>query len=441
MRLLASRGLLLLPLLASAHISLAAPHPANQNDERDLLGILSEVGEAAGNLTKDVGDLIADATTLIQTFVAAIQEIKNVSTENDLVHMLGINPLGIGNTNIVKQKEADTDEKEDDDENNTNNNNNNATTTANTTLPQTGTGVATTASASPNCPGMAVLFARGTTEPGTFSSSFPPIEEEFYFPHKIVNHSPKDLTCKCVLTGNVGIFAGPSFFTALRNYINGSTTLAIQGVDYPASVAGFLAGGSPGGSEVMAALANMTMAVCPKTKLVLSGYSQGAQVVHNAMKLINLPSTSTATAATTTTNTTTTTTTTTPNTATALNINGFNTAVVNAGVSSVVLFGDPRNGTAIPGVDASRVMSICNPKDDICAAGGDIITLAHLMYNQNAPQAAMFAMQKTALGLASTDATNQGMGNVPTVAVPAGANAGMKVSPMGGIGAMMGLSG
>jgi len=51
--------------------------------------------------------------------------------------------------------------------------------------------------------------------------------------------------------GNVGILTGPPFFAAMAEYMNGTNQLAIQGVDYPADIAGFLAGGSPIGVVVM----------------------------------------------------------------------------------------------------------------------------------------------------------------------------------------------
>lgn len=253
--------------------------------------------------------------------------------------------------------------------------------------------------------------------------------------------------------GNVGIFTGPSFIQALRNYINGTTSLAVQGVDYPASIPGFLVGGSPSGSFVMAAIANKTAAACPDTKIVLSGYSQGAQVVHNAMELINPPSppnTGTTTNTTTppatpappatpttspepATNTTTNTTAdpeliTKTNKFKAQEVHNFNSAAVTSKISSVVLFGDPRNGTTVAGVDAARVVSFCNTDDNICAKSGDIVTLDHLTYNRDAPAAAMFVMQKTALGVASSDATNQGMGNVPNVPVMNGMSGSMQIS-------------
>jgi len=51
--------------------------------------------------------------------------------------------------------------------------------------------------------------------------------------------------------GNVGILTGPPLFTAIAEYMNGMNELAVQGVDYPADIVGFLAGGSPIGGAVM----------------------------------------------------------------------------------------------------------------------------------------------------------------------------------------------
>ncbi|KAN0104468.1 Cutinase domain containing protein [Hyaloscypha variabilis] len=168
------------------------------------------------------------------------------------------------------------------------------------------------------CPSMSVIFARGTAEPG-----------------------------------NVGILTGPPFFAAMAEYMNGTNQLAIQGVDYPADIAGFLAGGSPAGSAVMAKLINTTLAACPNTPLLLSGYSQGAQLVHLAAA--SLPANTTAK------------------------------------ISSVVLFGDPKNGTAIQGIAADRVLTICHSGDDICK-GSDDIGISHLNYSLDAGTAAMFAL-------------------------------------------------
>ncbi|ESZ98673.1 carbohydrate esterase family 5 protein [Sclerotinia borealis F-4128] len=175
---------------------------------------------------------------------------------------------------------------------------------------------------------MTVLFARGTGEPG-----------------------------------NVGILTGPPFFVALAAYMNETRSMSIQGVDYAATTSGFLAGGDPAGAKTMADLINNTLSTCPSTHLTVSGYSQGAQLVHLAMSSLS--------------NTTT------------------------SRIKTVVMFGDPKNGTALNGVDASKVMTICDPKDDICK-GGDAVLPAHLEYSANAGTAAMFALS----GLADVGITS-----------------------------------
>lgn len=75
--------------------------------------------------------------------------------------------------------------------------------------------VDTTENAAAGCKDMTVIFARGTTEPG-----------------------------------NVGLVTGPPFFDALSAMI-GQNSLSVQGVDYPASIEGFLEGGDAAGSQTM----------------------------------------------------------------------------------------------------------------------------------------------------------------------------------------------
>jgi cutinase len=71
--------------------------------------------------------------------------------------------------------------------------------------------------------------------------------------------------------GNVGSLAGPPFFNALGAII-GNDKIAVQGVNYPASIPGYLVGGSPIGSDVFAAVLSQAAAKCPSTKIVVSGY-------------------------------------------------------------------------------------------------------------------------------------------------------------------------
>ncbi|PVH86021.1 carbohydrate esterase family 5 protein [Cadophora sp. DSE1049] len=145
--------------------------------------------------------------------------------------------------------------------------------------------------------------------------------------------------------------------------MNGTNQIAIQGVNYEAQPAGFFAGGSARGATMMATLINSTLATCPSTPLLLSGYSQGAQLIHLATS--SLPS---------------------------------NTA---SKIASIVLFGDPNNGTAIQGVESTRVRTFCHAGDDICK-GGDAVLKDHLTYAKDARTAAMWAMGSVAeLGISS----------------------------------------
>lgn len=152
--------------------------------------------------------------------------------------------------------------------------------------------------------------------------------------------------------GNMGSIVGPPFVAALQARLGGNNSLAVQGVNnYAADVAGFNAGGSASGAANMAQLVNMTMAVCPSTKLCISGYSQGAQVVHLAANMF--------------------------------------TADQTAFVNSAVLFGDPDNGDAVGAVPASKVSVDCHVLDDICLHG-DIIDQSHLDYCLDAAREASF---------------------------------------------------
>jgi hypothetical protein len=89
---------------------------------------------------------------------------------------------------------------------------------------------------STGCKATTIIFARGTTE-----------------------------------TGNVGTLAGPPFFDAVASAV-GQQNVAVQGVDYPADIPGFLAGGDKQGSIDMAKLVQTAMTQCPQTKVVMAGY-------------------------------------------------------------------------------------------------------------------------------------------------------------------------
>ena len=86
-------------------------------------------------------------------------------------------------------------------------------------------------------------------------------------------------------SGNIGSVIGQPMYKQLLADL-GARSLTLQGVNYPASSAGNANCGTSGGSE-MASLVTQALQACPNTKIVLSGYSQGACVVHNAASRLN----------------------------------------------------------------------------------------------------------------------------------------------------------
>lgn len=124
--------LIIASLLLSANPSLAQPTDLVpvENEERGLFDLFG--GNASATLGSSVAELIGDATSLLTTFITAVQEFHNATNENDLVDLLGVDLNG---------------DAEDD-----------AASVTNNTIGTIG--------ANATCPGMAVLFARGTAEAG-----------------------------------------------------------------------------------------------------------------------------------------------------------------------------------------------------------------------------------------------------------------------------------
>lgn len=106
----------------------------------------------------------------------------------------------------------------------------------------------------------------------------------------------------------------------------------------------------------MAKLVKQALSECPNTKVVVSGYSQGGMVVHNAFSAQGLTSTQ---------------------------------------VAAAVLFGDPLNGRAVGNLPAARTKQYCASGDSICEGGGFGITSAHISYGNNADAAADWIISVT----------------------------------------------
>ncbi|KAI9653225.1 MAG: hypothetical protein M1821_007656 [Bathelium mastoideum] len=155
---------------------------------------------------------------------------------------------------------------------------------------------------------------------------------------------------------NLGNIVGPPFIDAL-NATFGTNNVAVQGVNnYPANAAEFCIGGSPEGSQDLAQLISQTRTQCPNTKLCVSGYSQGCQVVHNAVSQLS----------------------------------SNDTAFIN----SVVLFGDPDKGKPVGKVPSYKVSTDCHTGDNICA-GGETILEPHLSYCHDVATEAAFAKARS----------------------------------------------
>jgi hypothetical protein len=92
-------------------------------------------------------------------------------------------------------------------------------------------------------------------------------------------------------SGTLGITVGPAFSKALNTKF-GANNVASEGVPYPADIAGAFSGGTnPSGSAgavKMTAMAKSVISRCPSAKIVLGGYSQGAEQVHGALAATNL---------------------------------------------------------------------------------------------------------------------------------------------------------
>ena len=180
--------------------------------------------------------------------------------------------------------------------------------------------------AADGCPDAEVVFARGTGEPA----------------------------------GPGG--TGQAFSDALTAQLPGKS-INIYPVNYP-STTDYVNSARAGAADAVGHVQG-TAANCPKTEIVLGGYSQGAAVMD-------------------------------------LTSHQLSPQVANH-VAAVALFGNPESSyskqlsdSQIPAINPSyspRTIDICLPNDNICAEGGSII--AHLGYVPDATnQAATFVAQK-----------------------------------------------
>ena len=111
-------------------------------------------------------------------------------------------------------------------------------------------------------------------------------------------------------------------------------------------------------NRVVLQLVVQTMTQCPKTKLAVSGYSQGCQVVHNAAELLT------------------------------------SNAAATKFINSVILFGDPDRLLPVGNVPAYKVSIDCHVGDNICADGEEVL-FPHLTYCHDVAAEAAFAKARS----------------------------------------------
>ncbi|KAI3325125.1 cutinase-domain-containing protein [Xylariaceae sp. AK1471] len=151
---------------------------------------------------------------------------------------------------------------------------------------------------------------------------------------------------------------GPTLSDGLK-MVFGVTNVATQGVDYYGFLEGnYYPGGAPpwGIYDMQAILTSA--AACPHSKIIVSGYSQGAAIVHRAIEGL--------------------------------------TPEVKARIAGVVTFGDTQtlqDGGRIQGFPANQTLIICNVGDVICV--GTLLPLfpVHWDYVKWVPTATLFLAQ------------------------------------------------
>lgn len=154
----------------------------------------------------------------------------------------------------------------------------------------------------------------------------------------------------------MGTIVGPCLASQLQSAY-GDGNVAIQGVDYAADATGITeeATGSGSGTEEMLSDVQSVLSDCPDTKVVLSGYSQGAMLVHNTLAQLS-----------------------------------------EGQVQAAVTFGDPFVGETPENLPDGAWKSFCATADPVCGVGGSSSdtssqsTASHLGYGADAQTAADF---------------------------------------------------
>ncbi|KAI1453225.1 carbohydrate esterase family 5 protein [Annulohypoxylon moriforme] len=159
--------------------------------------------------------------------------------------------------------------------------------------------------------------------------------------------------------GNIGDDPGPQTIDQLKAAL-GADAVAAQGVDYPALLIDNLRDGGcdPEDADNMRALITQAATQCPTAKLVVSGYSQGAALVHRSVEAADTS--------------------------------------VKDRIFAAVTYGDTQkaqDNDQIPNFDTGKTLILCHDGDKVCE-GTLIVTDAHHGYSDLAPEAVGFIISK-----------------------------------------------
>ena len=177
-------------------------------------------------------------------------------------------------------------------------------------------------------------------------------------------HSPNPaISHDGFLTCHQGSTVGPPTGEGLKRAF-GATNVAVEGIDYAAGLAtNFLPGGADlSGIREMEDLLDDAARRCPTSVLLVSGYSQGAALVHRAVE--------------------------------------DRSAAVKARIFGALTYGDTRNqqdNGRIPNFPTDRTKIICNTGDLVCY-GTLTITAAHLTYTTRVSEAVTFLVARARAG-------------------------------------------
>ncbi|GAW12417.1 hypothetical protein ANO14919_017830 [Xylariales sp. No.14919] len=158
--------------------------------------------------------------------------------------------------------------------------------------------------------------------------------------------------------GNLGSTIGPALSDGLK-LVFGVTNVATQGVDYYGFIGGnYYPGGAPPWGIYDMQVIISSAAACPHSKVVVSGYSQGAAIVHRAIEGL--------------------------------------AADVRDRIAGVVTFGDTQtyqDGGRVKGYPTNQTLIICNEGDIICVGTLVPIYPVHWDYVKWVPTATLFLAQ------------------------------------------------